>query len=31
MENNYWIVDNWLIFKPDFNDKLDEYYDIINK
>jgi hypothetical protein len=31
MENNYWIVDDWLIFKPEFNDKLDEYYDIINK
>jgi len=31
MENNYWIVDNWLIFKPEFNDELDEYYDIINK
>jgi hypothetical protein len=31
MENNYWIVDDWLIFKPKFNEKLDEYYDIINK
>jgi len=31
MENNYWIVDDWLIFKPEFNDKLDEYYDMINK
>ena len=31
MENNYWIVDEWLIFKPDFNENLDEYYDVINK
>ena len=31
MEDNYWIVDEWLIFKPEFNDELDEYYDIINK
>jgi len=31
MENNYWIEDGWLIFKPEFNEELDEYYDIINK
>ena len=31
MENNYWVVDGWLIFKPEFNDKLNEYYDVINK
>jgi hypothetical protein len=31
MENNYWIIDDWLIFKPGFNDKLTDYYDIINK
>ena len=31
MENNYWIVDDWLIFKPEFNEELDEYYDVINK
>jgi hypothetical protein len=31
MENNYWIIDDWLIFKPEFNKKLDEYYNIINK
>ena len=31
MENNYWIVNDWLIFKPDFNEELDEYYNIINK
>ena len=31
MENNYWIVDDLLIFKPKFNDKLDEYYNVINK
>jgi len=30
MENNYWIVDDWLIFKPNFNEKLNDYY-IINK
>ena len=31
MENNYWIIDEWLIFKPDFNEELTDYYDIINK
>ena len=31
MENNYWIVDDWLIFKPYFNKKLTKYYGIINK
>ena len=31
MENNYWIVDEWLIFKPTFNEELTYYYDIINK
>ena len=31
MENNYWIVDDWLIFKPEFNEELDKYYGIINK
>ena len=31
MENNYYIINKWLIFKPEFNKKLDEYYDIINK
>ena len=31
MKNNYWIVDEWLIFKPTFNEELDEYYNIINK
>ena len=31
MENNYWIVNEWLIFKPDFNDELDKYYNVINK
>ena len=31
MENNYWIIDDWLIFKPKFNEELDKYYDIINK
>jgi hypothetical protein len=31
MENNYWIVDDWLIFKPYFKEVLDDYYGIINK
>ena len=30
MENNYWIVDDLLIFKPKFNGELNKY-DIINK
>ena len=31
MTNNYWIVDEWLIFKPEFNEELTNYYSIINK
>ena len=31
MENNYWIVNDWLIFKPEFNEPSDDYYDIINQ
>jgi len=31
MENNYWIVNKWLIFKPEFNEELTNYYEIINK
>ena len=32
MEDNYWITDDeWLIFKPEFNEPLDNYYDVINK
>ena len=31
MKNNYWIVDDWLIFKPEFNEPLNDYYDIINQ
>ena len=31
MENNYWIVDDWLIFKPKFNEELTDYYVIINQ
>ena len=31
MSNNYWIVDEWLIFKPKFNEELTYYYGIINK
>jgi hypothetical protein len=31
MENNYWIIDDWLIFKPKFNKKLtEEDYTVIN-
>ena len=31
MENIYWIVDDLLIFKPEFNEELTNYYDVINK
>jgi hypothetical protein len=32
MEDNYLITDDeWLIFKPEFNEPLDNYYDVINK
>jgi len=31
MENNYCIVEDLIIFKPYFNKKLTDYYDIINK
>ena len=31
MENNYWFVDDFLIFKPSFNEELTNYYEIINK
>ena len=31
MKNNYWIEDKLLIFKPEFNEELINYYDIINK
>jgi len=31
MESNFWIVNEWLIFKPEFNEELTYYYDIINK
>ena len=31
MENNYWLENEWLIFKPEFNEELIYYYDIINK
>jgi len=31
MENNYWLKVEWLIFKPEFNEELINYYDIINK
>jgi len=30
MENPYWIVDNGIIFKPEFNESLDSYVDIIS-
>ena len=28
---NYWIYENKVIFKPNFNDNLDDYIDIITK
>src|SRR3990167_1116873 len=28
---DYWIYENKIIFKPDFNTKLDDYFDIITK
>ena len=31
MENNYWIVDDLIIFKPKFNEELINYYNLINK
>jgi len=31
MENNYWIEDKLLIFKPDFNEEFINYYVILNK
>ncbi len=27
----YWIVDEYLIFKPEFNDSLDKYANLLNK
>ena len=27
----YWIVDDKLIFKPEFNEELDNYYDVISQ
>ena len=30
MKNNYWKVDEQLIFKPEFNKKLTKYYNMIN-
>ncbi len=31
MELPYWIVNNKLIFKPEFNEELDDYYDVISQ
>src|SRR3990167_5182951 len=31
MQSNYWIYENKIIFKQNFNDKLDDYIDIISK
>ena len=31
MKNNCWIKNDWLIFKPEFNEVLTKYYDVINK
>jgi hypothetical protein len=28
---DYWIFESKLIFKPNFNSKLDDYYEIIKK
>ena len=31
MKQNYWIVEDLLIFKPEFNDELNDYYLKIKK
>ena len=31
MGNNYWIYENYFIFKPKFNGKIDNYIPIIKK
>ena len=28
---NYWIIEEKFIFKPDFNEKIDQYLGIISK
>ena len=28
--NDYWILDNKLIFKPKFNESIEKYYDLIS-
>ena len=30
MEGQYWIIDDAIIFVPEFNDYLDEYIDVIS-
>ena len=29
-KKDYWILDNKFIFKPEFNEKIDKYYDLIS-
>ena len=29
MENNYWIYEEYFIFKPEFDEKIDDYIPII--
>ena len=31
MDTKYWIIDDKLIFKPEFNEELEEYYNVIGK
>ena len=31
MKELYWIVDETLIFKPEFNEELDNYYNVISQ
>ncbi len=31
MEEPYWIVEDKLIFKPEFNEELDNYYNVISQ
>ena len=31
MDSVYWTIDSSIIFKPEFNNKFDNYYSIISK
>jgi len=31
LEQHYWIIDKTIIFKPDFNDSLNKYKQIISQ